>query len=639
MKDGRGIRIRQEANHIFAPRAREDRERRRTITSRAKTIAKTNTSLISLGIGLVAVYWLADSISRALIYRTGDLLDHVTSTNPLEFWPRAIVGIVFLGCGFYGQFLLRRRKRIEAELRKAKIAAEAGAQAKSEFLANMSHEIRTPMTAILGYGEMMMDAEQTAEERNQCLAIVRRNGEHLLELINDILDVSKIEASKFMIEPSPCSIPSVVADVVNTMNARAHQKGVALSVEYAGPLPETIQTDGARVRQALMNLVGNAVKFTDEGSVRVVVSLVDQWRGGAAISIQVVDTGVGISSEALGRLFEPFVQGDTSTSRKYGGTGLGLVITRHIANLLGGDVDVTSTLKEGSTFTLTIPTGPLAGVKMLDDPAKVIREAAPDKAKASVPRALVGLRVLLAEDGEDNQRLISMVLRKAGAEVAVAANGVFAVASAMSAKYDVVLMDMQMPEMDGYQATASLRRQGYEGPILALTAHAMASDRERCVAAGCNDYLSKPIDRAHLVSTVAEFGGVAVEAGDAQSEAVAAALSDGGDVIVCELGDDCDVAEVIDLFVVGLGTKVQSMREALNNGCYGEVGNMAHQLKGAGGTFGYPQITEAARDVESAARGEDAEGAHLALSDLDTICRAVIGGRKHRYAGHEELAV
>ncbi len=581
---------------------------------------------------------MADSISRTLIYRKGDLLEHALSTNPLEFWPRVIVGVVFMACGFYGQILILKRKRTEAELRKAKIEAEAGAQAKSEFLANMSHEIRTPMTAILGYGEMMMDTDQTADERNECLAIIRRNGEHLLELINDILDVSKIEASKFMIDPSPCSIPSIVADVVSTMNVKAHQKGISLSVEYTGPLPETIQTDGTRARQALMNLVGNAVKFTDEGSVRVVVSLVDKWRdNGAAVRMQVIDTGVGISSGALERLFEPFVQGDTSTSRKYGGTGLGLVITRHIANLLGGDVDVTSTHGEGSTFILTIPTGPLAGIKMLDDPAKVVREATADKAKTPVPRALVGLRVLLAEDGEDNQRLISTLLRKAGAEVAVAANGVFAVANAMSAKFDVVLMDMQMPEMDGYEATASLRRQGYEGPILALTAHAMASDRERCMAAGCDDYLSKPIDRAHLVSTIAKHGGVAVEAEDAQSEASSAALSEDENVMVCELGDDCDVAEVIDLFVAGLGVKVQSMREALKNNCFGDVGNTAHQLKGAGGTFGYPKITEVARDVESAARAEDAEGMHLALNEMDTVCRAVISGRKHRYAGNEEI--
>ncbi len=560
------------------------------------------------------------------------------STNPLEFWPRAIVGVVFLACGFYGQIMILRRKRTEAELRKAKIAAEAGAQAKSEFLANMSHEIRTPMTAILGYGELMMDRQQSTEERDNCLAVIRRNGEHLLELINDILDVSKIEASKFMIEPSPCSIPSIVADVVSTMNVRARQKGIGLSVEYTGPLPEMIQTDGVRVRQSLMNLVGNAVKFTDEGSVRVVVSLVDQWRDvGAAVRMQVIDTGVGISPESLKRLFESFVQADASTSRKYGGTGLGLVITRHIAHLLGGDVEVDSTPGEGSTFSLTIPTGPLEGVKMLDDPSQVVLETM-DKARVPVSRALVGRRVLLAEDGEDNQRLISMVLRKAGAEVTVVENGVFAVASAMSNQFDMILMDMQMPEMDGYEATASLRRQGYEGAILALTAHAMASDRQRCVAAGCNDYLSKPIDQAHLISTIADYAGTAAEAGDAQSGASAAAQPGDEDVIICKLDDDCEVAEVIDLFVVGLGTKVESMREAIKNGCYDDARKQAHQLKGTGGTFGYPKVTEAAAEVESAVEAEDAEGAHLAVNRLDTICRAVIKGRKHRYATGQQVS-
>lgn len=544
-----------------------------------------------------------------------------------------------MACGFYGQMMIRRRERIEVETRRAKVAAEAGARAKSDFLANMSHEIRTPMTAILGYGELMMDREQTTDERDNCLAVIRRNGEHLLELINDILDVSKIEASKFTIETRACSIPSIVADVISTMNVRARQKGIELSVEYTGGLPETIQTDGARVRQSLVNLVGNAVKFTDEGGVRVVVSLLDQWReAGPAVRMQIIDTGVGISPESLEHLFKSFVQADASTSRKYGGTGLGLVITRHIANLLSGDVEVDSTLGEGSTFTLTIPTGPLEGVKMLDDPAKVVLETAAES-KAPVPRALVGRRILLAEDGEDNQRLISMVLRKAGAEVTVVENGVFAVASAMSNQFDVVLMDMQMPEMDGYQATASLRRQGYEGPILALTAHAMASDRERCIAAGCNDYLSKPIDREHLILTIAGCTKAPAEADDAQSGASAAARPGGENVIVCELDDDSEVAEVIDMFIASLGTKVQAMREALKNRCYDEARRQAHQLKGTGGTFGYPKVTEVAAEVESAAEAEDAEGAQLAVKRLDTICRAVIKGRKHRYAAGQPATV
>ncbi len=412
-------------------------------------------------------------------------------------------------------------KRVAArtsELTQAKKQAEMATVAKSEFLANMSHEIRTPMTAILGYADMVRESIDCCHEcprwaecavrseNDQNLGIICRNGEHLLGLINNILDLSKIEAGGMLVEAAPCSPTDVVADVASIMRVRADERRVELAVEFGGQLPETIQTDEGRLRQALVNLVGNAVKFTEQGAVRIVTNFLPAWHDSQpALTIQVIDTGIGISQEKIPSLFQPFVQADTSTARRYGGTGLGLAITHRIVELLGGELNVESALGKGSTFTLTVPTGSLEHVRMLRDPAEAVEGRRTHARNTSAQVDLTGVRVLLAEDGPDNQRLIVALLRKAGAEVETAENGRIAVEKATAAgvaRFDVILMDMQMPEMDGYEATGVLRGKGLTCPIIALTAHAMSSDREKCLAAGCDDYLTKPIDRGRLTRTV-----------------------------------------------------------------------------------------------------------------------------------------
>ncbi|MCK4340660.1 MAG: PhnD/SsuA/transferrin family substrate-binding protein [Phycisphaerae bacterium] len=404
------------------------------------------------------------------------------------------------------------RKRAEEERECARRAAEAADRAKSEFLANMSHEIRTPMTAILGFADVLLehgDLENAPPERIEAAQTIKKNGVYLLSIINDILDLSKIEAGKMTVERMACSPCQLVAEVTSLARVRADVKGLPLKFEYVGAIPETIQTDPTRLRQILINVIGNAIKFTEAGEVRLVTRFVADDHE-PRLHFDVVDTGLGMTEEQVAKLFQPFTQADTSTTRKFGGTGLGLTISKRLAGLLGGNIAVVETQKGvGSRFRVSVATGPLDGVKMIADPlSATVLVPGQAKTTASTGRpALQVCRILLAEDGPDNQRLIAYVLEKAGAEVSVVENGKLAVDAALAARdrgepFDVILMDMQMPVLDGYEATGQLRRNGYTAPIIALTAHTMAGDREKCLDAGCDDYASKPINRKKLIESV-----------------------------------------------------------------------------------------------------------------------------------------
>ena len=405
--------------------------------------------------------------------------------------------------------------RRSAALHEAVERANRANRAKSEFLANVSHEIRTPMTAILGHADLLLDPEQTPSDRVNSVQVIRRNADHLLQLINDILDLSKVEAGRMDMERTRCSPGRIVADVASMMRARAQEKGLYFRVEFAGPIPETIETDPTRLRQILVNLTGNAVKFTERGGVRLVCTLADPpYAADPHLRFDIIDTGIGMTAEQVAGLFRPFAQADSSIARKYGGTGLGLAISRHLAKLLGGDVAVETKPGAGSTFGVTVSCGMLAGVRLLENPTEAdwletpVRDPSCDSpANLDV---LKGSRILLAEDGRDNQLLIAHHLRKAGATVEVADNGRAAMQMALHAladgrPFDLILMDMQMPEMDGYSATSALRQKNYRGPIVALTAHAMTGDRDKCISAGCNDYAAKPIDRNRLLALAAQY--------------------------------------------------------------------------------------------------------------------------------------
>jgi signal transduction histidine kinase/ActR/RegA family two-component response regulator len=440
--------------------------------------------------------------NEEVIIRDADNRDHWVCANAAPI--RNARGEVSAGIVVFHD--ITQQKQSEFELAAARDLAEAATRAKTEFLANMSHEIRTPMTAILGYSDILLES-LTDRELRDAAATIQRNGQYLLGIINDILDLSKIEAGKLQVEHELCSPSQILCDVAALMRVRACAKNVSLHVRFDGPIPQTIQSAPTHLRQILVNLTGNAVKFTEAGCIQLVARLLRLESHNAKMQFEVIDTGIGMTAQQIAQLFTPFTQVDSSAARKHGGTGLGLAISKRLAQSLGGDITAVSDPGKGSTFTLTIETGPLDGVAMLADPVET-RTLASFEAK---PRSLISrpdCRVLLAEDGPDNQRLLTFLLQRAGAQVTVAENGQSACEWALAAQeagtpFHVILMDMQMPVLDGYDATTRLREVGYPGPIIALTAHAMSTDREKCLGAGCDDYLTKPVDHERLISLVA----------------------------------------------------------------------------------------------------------------------------------------
>lgn len=400
---------------------------------------------------------------------------------------------------------LTERKLTEARLREAIARADAASAAKSEFLASMSHEIRTPLTAILGYTELLLLQESDPAEAREYLEIIDRNGLHLLRVLNDILDLSKVEAGKLSLESVEVPLPALFLDVQSIMAPMAESKGVGFAVEIASPFPCEWHGDPTRLRQVLLNLVSNAIKFTDRGEVAVVVAFTPA-PGGGTLQIDVRDSGIGMTTEQAQRVFEPFTQAEAATSRTHGGTGLGLTLCQRFVMAMGGTLRVSSEPGQGTVFHVTLPIRDPDGLRLT-------AELDPIRSKpAAGPVSRLGGRVLLAEDAPDSQRLVTALLRRLGVEVTLATNGREALHSALDSlacesPFDLILMDVQMPEMDGLEATRLLRHKGYTGPIVGLTAHSLAAQLQECRDAGCDDVGTKPIDRSWLEGIVAAHSG------------------------------------------------------------------------------------------------------------------------------------
>lgn len=422
----------------------------------------------------------------------------ITLVPELDPQSRTISGFIIVASN------ITKYKEIQADLKRAKEAAEVANATKSAFLANMSHEIRTPLGAVLGFSELLTGDSMTASERLNSIEIIKRNGRLLSNIINDILDLSKVEADRLDFDKSEVSFAEIMKELSSVLNLEAVEKGIELKVTSVGALSSKIKTDPLRLRQILLNIVGNAIKFTSRGSVHVKVKLIPDAMGSNKLGFVVTDTGEGIRPEQIDRLFRPFTQADVSTTRKFGGTGLGLALSKKLAIGLGGDVVLTeSTPGKGSTFTVTIDPG--FSEQVLFQGSESLPTQTWQSTQWEPKSNLSQMKILVVDDSPDNQILIKKILKLAGAAVETASNGREGVQKALAGNFDVILMDLQMPEMDGYEAVKLLRSQGFNKPIIALTAHAMKEERIHSLQSGFDNHLTKPVDNVELVKTLADY--------------------------------------------------------------------------------------------------------------------------------------
>jgi two-component system, sensor histidine kinase len=545
---------------------------------------------------------------------------------------------------------IAEREKTQVDLEHARDVAEGANRAKSEFLANMSHEIRTPLNAVLGFTEFLKSGGDDDDEtkRQEYLALIHDSGKCLLGLIDDVLDLSKIESGKLEIEHVPCSPQQILAEVVSVLRVRATERGLALEYRWEDGVPKMILADPGRLRQLLVNLIGNAVKFTSEGYVRIVARMVPH-EGRSLLGFEVIDSGIGIPKEKWNAIFDPFVQADSSVTRKFGGTGLGLAISRRIVEAMGGTLTVKSEVGKGSVFLATIDVGAAPGAGLAAASRSDIIPAASPRPK-SAPRKMPRGRVLVVEDGDTNRKLIDLILSRAGLEVATAENGKLGVEAALAEHFDLILMDMQMPVMDGYTATRTLRESGMTLPIVALTAHAMSGDEEKCREAGCSGFLTKPIHAESLLQTVAEGiaeGRSVAAAGlvrtspaprstredcpplEAFSAPAATAISESAprdqDRITSELPtDDVDFREIVEEFVDRLHQQLDAMQRALSHGDLDELARLAHWLKGAGGSAGFPALTAPAKHLEIVVKEDRCDEIESAINKLLEIAARIV---------------
>src|ERR1700674_1409475 len=537
----------------------------------------------------------------------------------------------------------------KVELGKAKEKAEAANQAKSDFLANMSPDIRTPMNAILGFTELLKRGYGRNEaDARKYLETIHSSGKHLLELINDILDLSKIEAGHLEVERIACSPYFIANEVVNVLAVRAKEKGVALTFAVRGKIPETIESDPTCLRRIATNLVGNAVKFTERGGVGVVLHFSEQGSK-PLIAIDVTDSGIGVAADKLDGIFDPFTQADSSVTRKFGGTGLGLTISRRFARALGGDIVVTSEIGKGSVFMVTVETGSLTGIRMLQENELLsqARAGAGDQPRWSFRPA----SVLVVDDGPENRELLKLVLGDTGLRVFEAENGSLAVDKARSQAFDLILMDMQMPVMDGYTATRTLRAGGLNTPIIALTANAMKGSEKAVMEAGCSGFHTKPINIDQLLQTLAELlGGQRIElplqtraaiawpAGAVESATSPVAtvrtpadqqLPEAAGPLVSRLAGNQRLLPAVRRFGGRLRGQLDALEAAACNRDFAQVADLAHWLKGAGGTVGYDVFTAPASHLEQSAKDGAISEIEATLSELRGLAlRLVVPGQE-----------
>jgi len=498
-------------------------------------------------------------------------------------------------------------KRKEAELQaqealKQKYYADIASDAKSSFLSNMSHEIRTPLTAIIGFSESLLQSHQSMEERQKAVKSIINSGNHLLQLINGILDLSKIESGKFEIEQREISLFELLDETRSIIATQAEKKGLEFNINYLFPLPKNIRADYLRLKQILINLCGNAIKFTETGHIILNISMNEAEK---ILRIEVVDTGIGMEQQAQLKIFEAFTQAETSTTRKFGGTGLGLSLSKHLAKLMGGDIFVESQIGKGSKFRVDLPIESDTAKEKIFSQKEIPINSEHSSDITNIEK-LSG-SVLIAEDNSAIQDLLSMWLNKLGLSTSIVSNGETAFQSALNANFDLVFMDMQMPIMGGIEATKLLREKHYNRPIIALTANAMNKDKEACLQAGCSDFLTKPIDFDSLYKACRKYlrRSPYNEIQPLYSEL---------------LQKEPDFVEIVAKFVGHqLPSLLETIKSAIEVKDWKCIKDIVHQIKGSGGGFGYPIITERAAQMEFQLIGENYSEVTILFDELQIL--------------------
>ncbi|MBE0510394.1 MAG: response regulator [Chromatiales bacterium] len=509
------------------------------------------------------------------------------------------------------ELLEQRVENRTRQLADARDQAIAANRSKSAFLANMSHEIRTPLTAIIGFSESLLHTKQSIPERIDAIRTIIRSGNHLLNIISDILDVSKIEADRLEVESIDVSPFELLDDIQSIISLLAADKKLSFDVDLQFPLPKTFKSDPLRVKQILINLCNNAIKFTHQGSVTV---RLDYDQRAHCLAYTVCDTGIGMRPDQLENLFQAFNQVDVSTTRKFGGTGLGLYLSRQLAERLGGTLTVESTPGVGSCFTLSLICHPLDDDNLVysrpDYTVHLAQESSEDL-------QLHG-KVLLAEDNPDNQKLISLLLKRIGVEVSIADNGKLAVNMAESDSYDLVFMDIQMPVMSGIDAVRQLRANGYRGTIIALTANATADDARECQQAGFDDFMSKPIDREKLAQVLAQH----LRSAQGSSQARAPLIS-------TLLERDSSLMDLVLEFVAGLHKVASEIRQQHNQSDLTALKFSIHSLKGSSGNFGYMELHQLCQSIEFEIAKANQAGITKLLDEMDLLISQIEAGVQH----------